>query len=328
MTAMPPTKGHRSLIEFAQLLTHNVTVIVATQPGEPYVEARVNALRAAFPTREVTIQHLHRELPQEPEQAEGFWELWVGFLTDAGLQPGDYIVASELYGKVLAEKAGAIFMPYDIERELLPGRATMVRKDPMTNFGMILPEFQPTLRRTITIFGAESTGKTTLSKELAECGDGHWLYEYARPYLMNTSPELTIEAMTSIWQGQFAIQRQGRLLRDKPFVIQDTDLYSTLGYWENWSPETVPEGLEADARWHKSDLYIITPSDIPFEPDPLRYGGDKRELDDQYWIDLAIKHKLPYVVLKAKGKVQRVGEALGLIENDFDAHAQLHYLRS
>ena len=25
---------------------------------------------------------------------------------------------------------------------------------------------------------------------------------------------------------------------------------------------------------------------------------------------------------------QRVSEALGLIENDFDAHAQLHYLRS
>jgi hypothetical protein len=38
---------------------------------------------------------------------------------------------------------------------------------------------------------------------------------------------------------------------------------------------------------------------IPFEADPLRYGGDKRESGMQYWIDLLEEFKLPYYVVKA-----------------------------
>ena len=36
---------------------------------------------------------------------------------------------------------------------------------------------------TVTIIGAESTGKTSLSRQLADTMDGDWVPEFARPYL-------------------------------------------------------------------------------------------------------------------------------------------------
>ena len=127
------------------------------------------------------------------------------------------------------------------------------------------------------------------------------MFEYARPYLEAVGPEITADKMHAIWKGQMALQRSAREWRDRPFIFQDTDLFSTLGYWRlpHWhsvlgDPSPM---LEVDAITLQSDLYIILKSDnVPFEPDPLRYGGDRRESSDQYWIDLAEQYSLNYVV--------------------------------
>jgi hypothetical protein len=42
--------------------------------------------------------------------------------------------------------------------------------------------------------------------------------------------------MTAIWKGQLALQRQAfESTVDAPFIVQDTDLFSTVGYWDNWA---------------------------------------------------------------------------------------------
>lgn len=320
MTAMPPTKGHRALITFAAELASQVEVIVCTQPGEPFAMERNYAVGRMI--EEINQNHfssthlnlIHKELPQEPAGREGFWDMWIGFLEMFGFQPGDMLVASERYGRTLAEHAGAIFMPFDIERQLNPQKATWVRGNPLTYFDWIDDTFQRHLMKTITVFGAESTGKTTLSKELALRNNGHWLFEYARPYLENTSTEITVDAMTAIWHGQRALQDYGWSLFDKPFVFQDTDLFSTIGYWNHseWgalSGTKAPSQLEHEAINLQSDLYIITQSNIPFEHDALRYGGDHREIPDQVWVDLCEHYELPYVVLDASDLEHRCFDA-------------------
>lgn len=326
MTAMPPTKGHLNLIEFAAQLapTH---VVLCTQPGEPYADQRHTALYEATAHLNRTIHRIHRILPQEPEDDPGFWDMWKGFLFDFGFQEGDYIVASEKYGKTLAEEAGGIFMPYDINRELHPAKATLVREQPRAHFDWILPEFQPLLRKTVTFFGAESTGKTTLSKTLAEQMNAHWAFEWARPYLENVENVITEKTMTEIWQGQRALQVQMAKRIDKPFIFQDTDLYSTVGYWKNWDSASMPVGLRRDARTYDSDLYIITQSNIPFEKDPLRYGGDKRETPDEFWIDLARNNSLNYHVLEEKTLGNRIAEAKSVISSFYSETSIINYKR-
>lgn len=330
MTAMPPTKGHINLIRFAAELADNVTVIVCTQPDEPFPSERFLAVADAtkhserfHAAGEVKVEWLHRKLEQNPS-APGFWEMWDKIMRGFGFKPGDMCVSSEPYGKTLADRLDGVFMPYDPERELYYTKATQIRNNPAKYFADIAPEFQQHLRQTVTIFGAESTGKTTLSRELSYKANGHWLFEYARPYLTYTENVITPESMTGIWKGQKAIQRHGQRMLDKPWVIQDTDLFSTVGYWEfpHWQETLgpVPEELIKDAIELKSDLYLITKSNIPFEKDPLRYKSDEgvREGSDEYWINVAEKYGLNYKVVTPKESGLRTAAALDMMDEHFD----------
>jgi NadR type nicotinamide-nucleotide adenylyltransferase len=314
LTALPPTVGHLQLVRFAAELEDETHVLVCTQPGEPYPVERVEAVAAA--SRDwsgVHVHAFHRTVPQEPGDAPDFWPMWRAILREHGFQDGDTIVASEPYGRALAEAAGGVFIPYDIERSITPVRATEIRADPIGRFADVLPAFQPTMMRRITVIGAESTGKTTLSRQLADALPGQWLPEWARPYLEGLpTPDVDQSRMRVIWRAQLALQRSARSLRDRPFIVQDTDLYATVGFWEAWDPTTLPDGLWIDAAADRSDLYLITRSDIPFEPDPLRYGGEVRETTDAFWIDLAERYGLPYEVIHSVAPEDRLAEAQAL----------------
>jgi HTH-type transcriptional repressor of NAD biosynthesis genes len=321
MTALPPTRGHLNLIRFAANLdVAQVTVIVCTQPSEPFVSERFLAVNDAVAGMHdrfhrhvpVNVRWMNVQQEQDPA-APGFWEMWDKIMTDYGFTTGDYVVSSELYGATLADRLSGEFYPYDPNRELYYTKATNIRENLGDYFHDILPEFQQHLMTRVTVFGAESTGKTTLSKALAEKHNAHWLFEWARPYLEAVGKEITIPKMKQIWHGQLAIQKHAAWMKNKPFIVQDTDLFSTIGYWEqpHWKDELgpVPDGLIKDAIDNQSDLYIITRSNIPFEPDDIRYGIDKRESPDEYWIGIAQKYGLNYVILDSMHPFMRLEEA-------------------
>jgi hypothetical protein len=123
----------------------------------------------------VTVNHIHRTLEQDPN-APGFWTMWQRLMWENGAQPGDIVVSSELYGSRVAEIIQGRFFPYDPDRSIYPISGTAVRNDSWGNFHHIVPEFQKVIRKRVTLFGAESTGKTTLSKDLATLANGHWLF--------------------------------------------------------------------------------------------------------------------------------------------------------
>jgi nicotinamide riboside kinase len=193
----------------------------------------------------------------------------------------------------------------------------------------ILPEFRQYLQKKVTLFGAESTGKTTLTEKLRGefFGLSTKLFEWARPYLEMTDPVVTHEAMDRIWEGQRALQVSTYQNALKPLVIQDTDLWTTVGFWEDWDIDTVPAGIYLDAALLQSDLYIITRSNIPFEHDELRYGGDERQTNDQFWIDLCEKYGLPYVILDDADLTDRLYEASGHIYEKLFSVNPLEYTR-
>jgi NadR type nicotinamide-nucleotide adenylyltransferase len=325
MTAMPPTKGHLNLVRFAASLpVSQVTVLVCTQPEEPYAVERFKAVEQAAirlnsdaPGAHVWVRHLNRKLEQN-SQAPGFWPMWDEIMREHGFKHGDLCVSSEGYGATLAGRLQGHFVPYDPQRELYYTKATSIRENMVDCFADILPEFQKHLVTRVTIFGAESTGKTTLSKELAEAVNGHWLYEWARPYLELTQAPINAATMGDIWRGQGATQKHAGMFSDKPFIIQDTDLFSTIGYWDqpHWrkSLGMSPEALWMDAWAGKSDLYLMTSErNVPFEPDPLRYGIDHRESGDEYWETLLKMNGLPYEVLDHNTFENRLARATALV---------------
>jgi len=161
-----------------------------------------------------------------------------------------------------------------------------------------MPAFRYDMVKRVTIFGAESCGKTTASRYIAGELDAYLVPEWARGYLETVGPELTEHKMLNIARGQFAAQMVPKKAADKLFIVQDTDLLSTIGYYRilGWK---VPMELLTMFAITKADLYVLMDSNIPFEADILRYGGDKRESTDQFWIDLLEEFDCNYVVMKS-----------------------------
>jgi HTH-type transcriptional repressor of NAD biosynthesis genes len=334
MTALVPTVGHKYLIDYAknllQYVGDQVHVIVGTMDREPVDSwQRVNAFRETYSNdRRIVVHRLHRDLPQDPSEHPDFWNLWRDVVREfVDVKTDDYFVASELYGMDMAEVLGCKFMPCNRYRETVPIKGTDVRNDLMDSFEFILPTFQKHIRKTVTVFGAESCGKTTMTRALAQELNGYFVPEWAREYLETVGADVTNDRMLAIVHGQSALQKTARDdLFNKPFVFQDTDLFSTLGYYKLWGhgADRDVDLCEYNAKRLKSDFYIVMNDGIPFEVDPLRYGGDKRESGMQYWIDLLDEYKLPYYVVPNTDQRRQTRYACDAVINFFeDAHAHI-----
>lgn len=327
MTALVPTLGHKYLIDFARSLVTwrgTVHVIVGSMDKEPVNgKDRVDAFRASYNAdSRVKIHHLHRDVPQEPSEHPDFWNVWRDIVREfVDVKPDDYFVASELYGIDMANVLGCNFMPCNRYRETVPIKGSHVREDLIGNFDYILPLFQKHIRKTVTVFGAESCGKTTMAKWLADDLHGHFVPEWAREYLETVGPEITDDKMRAIIHGQYAIQQTAQNdLYDKAFIFQDTDLFSTLGYYRLWGGGT-DDDIDLVTHYAKktrSDLYIVMNDQIPFEADPLRYGGDKRESQTEFWIDLLEEFNCEYVVVTNTDLRKQRREVASAVINMFD----------
>ena len=333
MTALVPTVGHKYLIDYAKNLgligyRDRVHVIVGTLDREPIEgKMRYYAIRDAYLNdSRVVVHHLHRDVPQEPSEHPDFWNVWRDIVREfVFVEPDDYFVASELYGMDMANVLGCKFMPCNRYRETVPVKGTDVRNDLMDSFDLILPEFQKHIRKTVTIFGAESCGKTTMTRALSKELNGHFIPEWAREYLETVGAEVTDERMRAIVEGQAALQKTAKNdLFNKPFIFQDTDLFSTLGYYRLWGGGTDRDIdlCEYLAKQLKSDFYIVMNDGIPFEADPLRYGGDKRESGMQFWIDILEEFKLPYYVVQRDGRHHQRKEVCNAVIEMFDKETQ------
>lgn len=309
-TALVPTIGHEALVVFAANFMNHfengyLHLMLCGRSFEPVdlYERQLAFVRLGIPNLKVYTWD-DDDAPQQDDGTTGFWNYWNEVSRQVctyGRNPQDdfdYVFASEPYGELYAKHLGAEFIPFDIERKMFPVKGTPVRRNILANYDQIMPSFRKFLNLTVTTFGSDSTGKTTMARRLAESYGVRHTAEWARPYLDFVGSEVTPEKMQTIALGQSAVQSMNLNMRD-PLVFQDTDLYTTMGYYETYGMEfnnnLTKTKFPQIARATASDLYLVMNSHIPFEQDHLRYGGDKRETTDEFWIQLLEKYGLPYV---------------------------------
>lgn len=271
---LPPHLGHVHLVDFARRYVDDLTVVVGSLAAEPIPgDLRVSWMRELFP--DVRVVHLQDENPQQPEEHPRFWKIWRESLLSVLPRAVDFVFASEAYGMRLAEILGASFVPVDPLRSAVPMSGTAVREDPIGNWRFLPPCVRPYFVKRVRIVGAESSGKTTLARALANRFDTVWVPEHARTLLESKGGEIVEADIERIARGQLA--SEDALARQANRVLfSDTDLRTTRRWSHRLFGGCAPWISEL-SEMRRYDLTILTGAEVPFEPDPVRYLPGERD---------------------------------------------------
>lgn len=168
----------------------------------------------------------------------------------------------------------------------------------------------------VVLFGPESTGKTTLSQQLARHYNTVWVPEYAREYLQdkwnNERKTCEPEDLLPIAEGQMKLENE---LTPKAtrVLICDTDLLETKVYSEAYYIGSCDPQLEKHALENTYDLYFLTYIDVPWEKDDLRDKPDERKNMFLHFKNALEQYNRSYVLLKGS-KRERLKEAVKHID--------------
>ncbi|MDO6471154.1 ATP-binding protein [Maribacter sp. 1_MG-2023] len=168
----------------------------------------------------------------------------------------------------------------------------------------------------VVLFGPESTGKTTLSEQLARHYHTVWVPEYARDYLQDkwNNERKTCEPhdLLPIAEGQMRLENK-LSKKATDILICDTDLLETKVYSEAYYIGECDPVLEKYALENSYDLYLLTYIDIPWEADDLRDKPNEREQMFNYFKDTLEKYGKKFITLKGNKK-QRLEKAINHID--------------
>ena len=266
---LPPHAGHVFLCKTAAGLCDELTVLVCSLPDDPIPGGkRFEWMTELLPG--VRVVHHDRPVPQAPSDHPDFWKIWKGICREAHPDPVDLVFGSEPYIDRLAEELGAKPLMVDAARLAFPVSGTAVRKDPSAHWSFIPGAVRPYFQRRVVLFGAESTGKSTMAEWLAGVFRTRFVPEYGRTYDAHRgSADWTKQDFEAIANGHEAM-RAAIAPKAGPILIEDTDPLLTR-IWEEF---LTGGAASADFRRPLADLYLLQDIDLPWQNDGTRYQGD------------------------------------------------------
>ena len=153
--------------------------------------------------------------------------------------------------------------------------------------------------RRFVLTGPECSGKTTLSKSLAEHLQGKYLAEPART-ILNQVESYTPKDLLAIFQA--CLNREdGNFFNSILFL--DTDLQNLFLWWqEKYGP--APRKLCRAYKAQSERFFLLCRPDLPWVYDPLRENPiDRGRIFELYYRDM-VDRKLPFAVIEGDGPVR------------------------
>ena len=291
---LPPHLGHLYLLDFAQSWCDRLFVVVGTLASEPIPgHLRHGWIKQLMPGAEVI--HLDRELPQYPHEHPRFWDLWREALLEVLPIPPQFVFASETYGHRLADELDARYVPVDPDRTTVPISGTSIRADPWRHWKYLPRVVRPYFAKRVCVFGPESTGKSTLTRDLAAHFHTAAVPEYARTHLEAQGGAIEAADIEIIARGQIAAERATAPNANR-LLVCDTNLWLTT-IWSRTLFGDCPAWIEEAAATHAYDLYLLTDVDVPYVDDSVRYLPEERRSFFNRCRDLLESKGFPYVVI-------------------------------
>jgi len=138
----------------------------------------------------------------------------------------------------------------------------------------------------IVIIGPESTGKSTLCKQLAQHYQTLWCPEFAREFLLENGTHYSFDDLATIAKGQIELEDNYEVrskkyeLKDRyqipntKFLFIDTDMY-VMKVWCEFVFGKCHQFILDEIATRKYDLYLLCNIDLPWVADELREYPDK-----------------------------------------------------
>ena len=165
--------------------------------------------------------------------------------------------------------------------------------------------------KTIVITGAESTGKSTLTEELANHFNVPFIPELARSYIENLNRKYMyddVERIAKLQVDEFSKYRNSRY----PFIFADTWLIVTK-IWFEVVFKKEPDWLNNEIENTKIDLFLVCDTDIPWIPDPVRENGGKmRNILQNRYIETILNYNFKYKIISGQNS-ERLEKAIQIL---------------
>lgn len=162
----------------------------------------------------------------------------------------------------------------------------------------------------IALLGPESSGKTTLCRQLAEHYHTVWVPEYARDHIVALKRDYTLDDI--LFSAKQQLENEDRQLKKaNRFLFCDTELLIAKVWCEDAFQQS-PPWLEETIRQHTYDLYLLSLPDIPFKADAVRENPHRRGFFFDWYRRELEQRGFTYEVLSGLGD-QRFKNAINLI---------------
>lgn len=302
----PPHRGHKFLINTALAQCKSVTVILCYKRTETISGfLRAEWLKRIHPSLNVIVID---DYLLEDDDSEG----WAKFTIETLGYVPDAVFTSEDYGDPYAKFMGSTHVLVDKLRVNIPISATQIRSNPLGYFNYLEPVVKSFYAKRICIIGAESTGTTTLSQDLAKHYKTVWVPEYGRVY---SEGKLYTENSSNWYEHEFANIAQAQNVLENSLaeqssglVICDTNAYATA-IWHERYLQSRSEFVEQHSTNNNHVLYIVTKDDIPFIQDGVRDGEHLRHWMHERIIERLEEDHKKYIVVSGT-REQRLNQAI------------------
>ena len=174
----------------------------------------------------------------------------------------------------------------------------------------------------IVIIGPESTGKSTLCKQLAKQFNTISCPEYAREYLNQNGIKYGYDDLQKIAQGQlvmedYCIEEVNSQLttQNSKLVFIDTNMY-VMKVWYEYVFGRCEYFVLDEIAARDYNLYLLCNIDLPWVEEPMREYPDKKPRIELYNIykDLLINQTTPWVEISGNYE-ERLQKAIDAVEN-------------
>ncbi len=341
----PPHLGHEYLVHTAARHCHQVTVGVLGSSGDSIpVQQRMHWLRDSF--AHAPHVRIVAEIDDVPTDlaSPAIWEAHVAIMRQAiaaadreyGAAPAvDAVFTSEDYGRELARRFAALSVCLDQTRALYPVSGTAVRANPVQHWALLPPAVRAGLALRIVVVGAESTGTTTLSRDLTQAlrqragvwAQTAWVAEYGREYSANLlalarAARHDAGLADVVWHSEdFVEVAQEQCRREEvyarsggPVLVCDTDAFATRLWHERYMGNSSADVDHIASAMPRRALYLLTCDEgVPFEDDGLRDGEHVRSWMNGRFRQLLQQQDVPWQELRGT-PAQRCRTALEAVD--------------